>query len=62
MTQEVITIPPDTHTFMILDIMIKKHVRRVPVLEGEQLLGIVYISDLFYNVLDRFAGEGIGDA
>lgn len=55
MTQEVISIAPDTHTFMILDIMIKKHVRRLPVVENGTLLGIVYISDLFYGVLDRFA-------
>jgi CBS domain-containing protein len=54
MTQEVITITPDTHTFMILDIMIKKHVRRLPVIENGTLLGIVYISDLFYGVLERF--------
>ena len=57
MTQEVVSIPPETHTFMILDIMIKKHVRRLPVVEDDRLLGIVYISDLFYNVLDRFTRE-----
>ena len=54
MTPEVITIAPETHILMILDIMIKKHVRRLPVLEGGKIQGIVYISDLFYNVLDRF--------
>ncbi len=54
MTQEVITITPQTHVFMILDIMVKKHVRRLPVLEDEKIMGIVYISDLFYNFLDRF--------
>ena len=57
MTEEVITIPPETHTFMILDIMIKKHVRRLPVVEDNTLVGIVYISDLFYNVLERFTSE-----
>lgn len=57
MTQEVITIPPDTHKFMILETMIKKHVRRLPVIDNGILVGIVYISDLFYNVLDRFAEE-----
>jgi CBS domain-containing protein len=39
---------------MILDIMIKKHVRRLPVLDNGKIVGIVYISDLFYNILDRF--------
>ena len=60
MTEEVITIAPDTHVFMILDIMIKKHVRRLPVVENSSLVGIVYISDLFYNVLDRFTVEEPG--
>ncbi|MFW2367709.1 MAG: CBS domain-containing protein [Desulforhopalus sp.] len=59
MSPEVITIGPETHKFLILDIMIKKHVRRLPVVEDGQLLGIVYISDLFYDVLDRFTDPEI---
>ena len=55
MTPEVITITSQSHVLMILDIMIKKHVRRLPVLENGKIVGIVYISDLFYNILDRFA-------
>ena len=58
MSREIVTIGPDTHTFLILDIMIKKHIRRLPVVEDGKILGIVYISDLFYDVLDRFAEEG----
>jgi len=57
MTPEVITITPQTRILMILDIMIKKHVRRLPVVDNGNIKGIVYISDLFYNVLDRFANE-----
>ena len=59
MAPEVITISPDTHKLLILDIMIKKHVRRLPVVEDGRLLGIVYISDLFYDVLDRFTDEEV---
>jgi len=54
MSSDVITITPETHIFMILDMMIKKHVRRLPVVENGQILGIVYLSDLFYSLLDRF--------
>jgi CBS domain-containing protein len=54
MSPDIITITPDTHKFMILDIMIKKHIRRLPVVDNGNLLGIVYISDLFYDILDRF--------
>jgi CBS domain-containing protein len=53
MTTEVITIKPETHLMMILDIMIKKHVRRIPVLDGDKAIGIVYISDLFYHIVER---------
>jgi CBS domain-containing protein len=55
MSPDVVTITPQTHILMILDIMIKKHIRRLPVLEGDQIKGIVYISDLFYDLLERFA-------
>lgn len=58
MTQEIVTIGPDTHKFAILDIMIKQHIRRLPVMEDDKILGIVYISDLFYDLLDRFAEDG----
>ena len=54
MTPEVVTITSQSHVLMILDIMIKKHVRRLPVLENGKIVGIVYISELFYNFLDRF--------
>ena len=47
MTTDVVTIGPDAHVMMILDLMIKKHIRRLPVLDGDRILGMVYISDLF---------------
>ena len=53
MTPEVVTIGPNVDLFMILDIMIKKHVRRLPVVENEQIVGIVYISDLFNHLLEQ---------
>ncbi len=53
MTTDVITVTPDTHLMMILDIMIKKHIRRIPVLDGDNILGIIYISNLFYHLLEK---------
>lgn len=53
MTPDVITISPDTHLLVILDIMIKKHIRRIPVVKDDKIEGIVYISNLFYHLLDR---------
>ena len=54
MTPDVVTVSPDTHLMVILDIMIKKHIRRIPVLEGEKIIGIIYISNLFYHLLEKF--------
>ena len=54
MTTDIITVTPDTHIMVVLDIMIKKHVRRIPVVDGENILGIVYISDLFNFLAEMF--------
>lgn len=53
MTPKVITISPRTHLMMILDIMIKKHIRLIPVVEDDHPAGIVNISDLFHHLLQR---------
>jgi len=56
MTSDVVTVTPGTNLMMVLDIMIKKHVRRLPVVEGQRVIGIVYISDLFNHLLERISG------
>ncbi len=56
MTTDVITITPDTHLLLIIDIMIKKHVRRLPVLADGKILGIVYLSGVFNRLLEELAG------
>ena len=53
MTPKVMSIGPDTHLLMVLDIMIKKHVRRLPVVSNGEAVGMVYISDLFSHLLER---------
>ncbi|NOX34154.1 MAG: CBS domain-containing protein [Deltaproteobacteria bacterium] len=53
MTPKVISVTPDTHLMMVLDIMIKKHVRRLPVVSNGEAVGMVYISDLFNHLLER---------
>lgn len=58
MTAEVVTIAPDTHLMVIADIMIKKHIRRLPVVDGQEVVGIVYVSDVFHNLLDKFMSPG----
>lgn len=53
MTTDLITITPDMHLLRIIDIMIKKHVRRLPVLEDGKMVGIVYLSRVFQQLLER---------
>lgn len=57
MTTDVITVSPDTPALFVLDLMIKKHVRRLPVVDGGKIIGMVYISDLFYKIVDRLASQ-----
>lgn len=54
MTAEVVTIGPDAHVMVIADLMIKRHIRRLPVVEGQAIIGIVYISDVFNHLLKKF--------
>jgi CBS domain-containing protein len=58
MTTDLTTITPDTHLLRIIDIMIKKHVRRLPVVENGTMLGMVYISQVFQYLLGRFSDSG----
>jgi CBS domain-containing protein len=53
MTTDLITITPDMHLLRIIDIMIKKHVRRLPVLEEGKMVGMVYLSRVFQQLLER---------
>jgi len=53
MTPDVITVGPQVDLLMVLDIMIKKHVRRLPVVEEQRIIGIIYISDLFNHLLEQ---------
>jgi CBS-domain-containing membrane protein len=53
MSTDIVTVPVDAHLFMVLEIMNKKHIRRLPVLEQYKVVGMVYISDLFHHLLER---------
>ena len=54
MTTEVVTIGPETHILSISDLMIGKHIRRLPVSEDGRIIGMVYMSDVFYHMLTQF--------
>ena len=54
MTTDLVTIKPDTHLLVIVDIMITKHIRRLPIVEGGRVIGILYRSNVFYYLLRKF--------
>jgi CBS domain-containing protein len=43
---------------VIADLMIKKHIRRLPVVDGQEVVGIVYVSDVFHHLLEKFIPSG----
>lgn len=53
MSRDVITITPDTHVAKILDIMIRRHIRRLPVVEGREVVGMVTLTTVFDHLGDR---------
>lgn len=53
MTTEVVTVGPDTHVFKVLDIMISRHIRRIPVVEEGRMLGMALISRVFQVLCRR---------
>ena len=40
----------DEHIIVILDKMIKNKFRRLPVLEGNKPIGIIYLFDVYYRI------------
>jgi len=51
MNSRVITVTPDVPVKTALALMNEKHIRHLPVVEGEQLVGIVSIGDLVNAII-----------
>lgn len=50
MSRIVVSASPDEHLMAILDRMVKNKYRRLPILENDKPIGIVYISDIYYKM------------
>jgi CBS domain-containing protein len=61
MSSPVVTASPDDNLIAVIDRMVKTGSRRVPVVDGNTILGIVYLSDVFHHFcaswLDESAAE-----
>ncbi len=53
MTSPVISIPPDTTPDAALAVMTAKHIRHLPVMKGNELLGVISIGDVVKFLLEE---------
>lgn len=53
MSTGIVTVNVDTHIFTVLAKMNHKKIRRIPVVQNNEVVGIVYISDLFFHLLKQ---------
>jgi CBS domain-containing protein len=53
MSLHVISASPDEHLMVILDRMIKHKVRRLPVIENDKIVGVIYISDIYHKLFSK---------
>lgn len=60
MSTNLVFVKPDTHVLVVMDIMIKKHVRRLPVIRNGKVIGILYRSDLFNFLMGKLIEDGKG--
>lgn len=51
MTKDLITVSPDQSVRECMEIMTEKHVRHLPVFEGDQLIGLVSIGDIVKDMI-----------
>ncbi len=50
MNPNILSIDPEEPLMSIVDRMIKDRIRRMPVVENGKLVGVVYMSDIFWHV------------
>lgn len=65
MTPNVITVPPDTAVAAIADILESRHIKRVPVVDGDKMVGIISRANLVQALATAVAPEpadGLDDA
>ncbi|MGV3639194.1 MAG: CBS domain-containing protein [Adhaeribacter sp.] len=53
MTENVATVSPDTPIEECMQLMTRSYIRHLPVLEGQELMGLVSIGDLVKYIIDE---------
>ncbi len=60
MSSPVMTVSPDDHLMVIIDTLVKKKLRRLPVVENDKLVGVVYLYDAFYHLFSKWCDMECG--
>ncbi|GIW03328.1 MAG: hypothetical protein KatS3mg058_4731 [Roseiflexus sp.] len=61
MTRTVITVGPDEPVIAVAQLLLRHRIGGVPVVEGEQVVGVITESDLFRRMVQQEAREwGVG--
>ena len=50
MTSPVLFVAPDDDLMVVIDHMVRKKCRRLPVLKNSMVIGIVYLSEVYYHL------------
>lgn len=53
MSKEVVVVTPDTRIYDCMALMTKRHVRHLPVMEKEQIVGLISIGDVVNSVIHQ---------
>jgi CBS domain-containing protein len=53
MTTHVFTLHPEQTLQEAMELMTEKHIRHLPVVEGEKVLGMVSIGDVVRNIIHK---------
>jgi CBS domain-containing protein len=53
MNDTMLSVPLDEPVMSILDRLIKNHLRRISVVDNGKLVGVVYMSDIFYHLFSE---------
>lgn len=61
MSRNVISVTPDTEVEQVAHLLANRRIRRVPVMEGNRLVGVVSRSDLLKQVAMRWVCHVCGD-
>lgn len=56
MTKTLVKVDEQAHITDIIDILIKTRHRRLPVCQGNTICGVIYISDVFYEIYKNLLG------